>query len=78
MTWTEAIAEILDELIADKKLEKTKVSREAGYQPNYLTKLLRGEKKFISNDELEPILKVVGISVIDLNQRALQKKTVFL
>jgi len=76
MTWTEAISLVLKDRIQKKGLKTTKVSLTAGYQRNYLSKLFRGGKKFISNDELEPIAAIVGLSVLDINRMALKKKKV--
>lgn len=76
MKWIDAIVETLLELINEKELDVTKVSKQAGYASNYITKLVNGTKKSISNDELEPIVNILGISLLDFLQIAEAKKNI--
>lgn len=75
MTWTQAITKVLEELIRQKDLDVTKVSENAGYASNYISKLKAGKKKFISNDELDPIAQVLEVDTWVILQNAKEKKT---
>lgn len=74
MTWRDAIVKTLDEIITQRGLDVTKVSKAAGYNPNYISKLKSGEKRRVTLDDLEPILQVIGIDLFEFLQAAQQRK----
>ena len=73
--WRDAIVNTILEEIKKQQLDVTKVSAEAGHHNNFISKLTSGNKKNLSNDELEPIAKVLGYELLEFLELAKEKKT---
>ena len=70
MTWNDAKKEVLKKLIADKGLRVTALSFQAGKNRNFLTRVFTGERKSISDDEIDLFAPYLGVTVLEVTRLA--------